>query len=993
MASLLSRSSLRGVVSSSSSLNHGDINTIITKDNKSEFSRYIASCPDELDEVTDDGKNLVMRLCEAEAKECLSHLIATYPQSLNLAKKDKTQATCLHYAARSQSVEIAQMLFNKGVSCTEYDCMGKTPIHLAAENQNLPMLELFLQPRVDVSAVFRENTYTPLHIAAKGDNLQILELVARRAGNINIVDSAGQTAMHYAVLASNALQNCQCLSHGAAQVNVQDANGHTPLISAIRENKPALVRFLIQKGANTSLGALHPLVHAYIQRSEEIFFALIQNGAKIDEACMHGQPLMQVLTALGELTFISLLPAPQINFDFKFPQRNPQMPNIVEACLVKNRFLEFSYCLAHDKTPLGSRKPLIPSAIKINAFAVALLLQYGEDPNIQDSQGNAALHFVEGTQQDTIDLLLSHHANIELKNNAGQTPLAKAYHDKDMKLFTYLLKKGASPDVVIGDQSLLQMTCDDANHNATKLLIQHGADRNLGTPLLSALRKANTQVLELLLQEPAVSRDRLTQPSRVNVPGAELTPLVVAIGVLYAKITKTTFERPTEQRKSTDHPEYENILLLLKHGADVNSKSKNISIKERTIVVEQAMTSPLLQATKYDLVEVVRELLNHGAKAEAVEGNHPLTVGCELGRVDIIYELINRGAKIPSKVLTSSTAYSSQVQAALGEYLVVPSQPKRSFFSSSKSSKLPVTSAISGPSSWASASPSKGVSALVEPMKNLNVAGANSSSISLKTRGFSISDTCTEAFLRDSKLLAGTCLMFKPSRLFPGSLCRLAGTMDISIGNELVIQKGDIYPKETSRDEKTIAILSKLLPVIHEKIECVSDLQDIKNKIAVLSRMDAIDEHAIQTFDIYVDGHYNPRNRDMIVLRLLSKEAALMAIMPVSVQIGRYAEAHSSEITMRPQMMDQWVSIDIEKTLTGVRAEAKTVMSIKIDNEKAATFDIFARVDVEAVTGAITITLERKNLVFMENVRNMVKLHIYAALNSCLTTAQKSSGH
>lgn len=59
-----------------------------------------------------------------------------------------------------------------------------------------------------------------------------------------------------------------------------------------------------------------------------------------------------------------------------------------------------------------------------NIPAVKALLDLGADPNIQDSDGNTALHHACNYEHESIvELLLEKSCSIDIKNNKEQTPI------------------------------------------------------------------------------------------------------------------------------------------------------------------------------------------------------------------------------------------------------------------------------------------------------------------------------------------------------------------------------------------------------------------------------------------------------------------------------------------------------------------------------------------------------------------------------------------
>jgi ankyrin repeat protein len=78
---------------------------------------------------------------------------------------------------------------------------------------------------------------------------------------------------------------------------------------------------------------------------------------------------------------------------------------------------------------------------------------------------------------------------------------------------------------------------------------------------------------------------------------------------------------------------------LLNHGANVNTADKDC-------------VTPLSVASQNGHVEVVRELLNHGANVNTADndGVTPLLVESQNGHVEVMRELVNHGANVNTAV-------------------------------------------------------------------------------------------------------------------------------------------------------------------------------------------------------------------------------------------------------------------------------------------------------------------------------------------------------
>ena len=81
----------------------------------------------------------------------------------------------------------------------------------------------------------------------------MVRLLLAHGADPGIRDNKGATALHHAVLCAEALEIIPLLLEKGADINAADDMGYTALISAVVNDKPDLVRFMLERGANPVL--------------------------------------------------------------------------------------------------------------------------------------------------------------------------------------------------------------------------------------------------------------------------------------------------------------------------------------------------------------------------------------------------------------------------------------------------------------------------------------------------------------------------------------------------------------------------------------------------------------------------------------------------------------------------------------------------------------------------------------------------------------------
>lgn len=140
----------------------------------------------------------------------------------------------LEYVKKSDkdSIEIAEILINSGVSVNECDSYGNSPFMFSIETRNLPVISLFIKKGgiVNWNSESTENydfTKFPLIHAAQIDDKDVLELLLSNGADVNIKTNEGITALHQACWFGNQ-QSIKILLQRGADVTIQDKYGKTP---------------------------------------------------------------------------------------------------------------------------------------------------------------------------------------------------------------------------------------------------------------------------------------------------------------------------------------------------------------------------------------------------------------------------------------------------------------------------------------------------------------------------------------------------------------------------------------------------------------------------------------------------------------------------------------------------------------------------------------------------------------------------------------------
>ena len=232
--------------------------------------------------------------------------------------------TVLYLASEIGDSEVVKIFLDNGANPNTKNAQNQIALHIAASiPNNNETIELLLEAKSDVSAL-DEFESTPLHFATSisdNDEEIIQNLLGEKNANVAKKDQYGNTPLHLAAddkMAEILLKNgagandknddgqtplfcvveggeTPCISNNkkiakvnlkyGADINLEANNGYTPLYGAIHDEKPEMIKFLIENGAdiNKKTDGNTPL-HAALQCEEDGFECLeilLENGADL----------------------------------------------------------------------------------------------------------------------------------------------------------------------------------------------------------------------------------------------------------------------------------------------------------------------------------------------------------------------------------------------------------------------------------------------------------------------------------------------------------------------------------------------------------------------------------------------------------------------------------------------------------------------------------------------------------------------------------------
>lgn len=223
---------------------------------------------------------------------------------------DDSQRMPLHWAAIDGSPELLAAVFDPS-ALEAKDFLGLTPLHLAA-TWNPEATRWLLGKGAPIDAPSRLERATPLHWAAEQQNLETLKLLLDAGANPDVENAAGSTPLLSAVKleTEKTVPAARLLIEAGATVDAANRGGITPLVKASAGGRADVVALLLEHGANprqktmmgeTGLQAAAQLGHIEVVR------LLLEAGADPQATNRRGQSARDAAEAAGHAEIVELL--------------------------------------------------------------------------------------------------------------------------------------------------------------------------------------------------------------------------------------------------------------------------------------------------------------------------------------------------------------------------------------------------------------------------------------------------------------------------------------------------------------------------------------------------------------------------------------------------------------------------------------------------------------------------------------------------------------
>src|SRR2546426_4750217 len=193
----------------------------------------------------------VVPLIEAVKKADKVAVRALLQQQIDVNLPEADGMTALHWAARLDDLQTADLLIRAGANAKAANRYGVTPLSLASADGNAAMIEQLLKAGADPNTALPEGETALMSAAGTGNVAAIKALLAHGAGVNARESSKGQTALMWAAAEGHAAA-VQLLIESGADVDARSKGKFTPLLFAVRRGAIDVVRVLLAAGVDVN---------------------------------------------------------------------------------------------------------------------------------------------------------------------------------------------------------------------------------------------------------------------------------------------------------------------------------------------------------------------------------------------------------------------------------------------------------------------------------------------------------------------------------------------------------------------------------------------------------------------------------------------------------------------------------------------------------------------------------------------------------------------
>ena len=222
-----------------------------------------------------------------------------------------TRTSSLINAARSNNLEALAGALAAGDDVNDNTGLGgMTALHWTAKNGNPDLTRALIAVKGDPNSPNKVGK-TPVTLAAEEGHLEVLQMLLDNGGNMEAIDQIGGTPLLWASGLCQTPETVEFLIGKGANVNIVDINGMTPLIWAAGIGQPAVVRMLLDNGADLDVAEIHQKETALMRAARigkpESLEMILKAGADVNAANALGHTATMIAAETAPLAKVRMI--------------------------------------------------------------------------------------------------------------------------------------------------------------------------------------------------------------------------------------------------------------------------------------------------------------------------------------------------------------------------------------------------------------------------------------------------------------------------------------------------------------------------------------------------------------------------------------------------------------------------------------------------------------------------------------------------------------
>jgi cytohesin len=457
----------------------------------------------------------------------------------------------LQTAVLNDRTNLIQPLLDHGANVNIVDESSNTPLHLAAGHEKINATKILLAVKADVNARNKEGN-TPLHEAAKDGNEKIVSLLLDAGASVDAINHNFATPLLLAVRNQRVEAVRTLLAHKAnpnltARLD-SDPGFYPPVLLAVGNHIPIITRLLLEAGANPNGDTNSPY--------RPSFYSLNNSGKDA--------PDLQVLLEHGA--------------DPNAKNRQGQTPLFLTTNSILVHLLIDHKADVNERNKYGET-PIMLATGECAADFIKTLVEAGAKTDLQDTNGNTALHYAAyNAQPESVAILLKHKTNPNIQNDQGFTPLDIARAEN---VFRYSMLGSGDRIPVSRPQFPPPVAPLDMGDNTAPVLSE--TDQKIVDLLVNAGGLANLPKRDRIEVRRASGRAMTIAKDSHNWNNYRLLEV---IATSYRMISQNSegprgaFFGGNQARRSLDFPDLKNIVIYRRTDKSAKQTAINVNLED-----------------------------------------------------------------------------------------------------------------------------------------------------------------------------------------------------------------------------------------------------------------------------------------------------------------------------------------------------------------------------------------------------------------------------